>query len=58
LRRIEGASDPADMIAIAAVKCPNCGTKGTAVLGFGPEADEDDAEVLRRLSPDGRSATS
>lgn len=46
------------MIAIAAVKCPNCGTKGTAVLGFGPEADEDDAEVLRRLSPDGRSATS
>lgn len=49
MRRTEGASDPSDMVAVVAVKCPHCGTKATAVLGFGPESDEDDAEVLRRL---------
>jgi hypothetical protein len=49
LRRTEGASDPADMLAVAALVCPRCGAKGTAVLGYGPEADADDAEVLRHL---------
>jgi hypothetical protein len=52
LRRTEGASDPADMLAVAGLICPRCGTRGTAVLGYGPEADSDDAEVLRHL--DGR----
>ena len=49
LRRTEGASDPADMLAVAALTCPHCGAKGTAVLNFGPESSEDDAEVLHRL---------
>src|SRR4051812_38114351 len=44
-RRTEGASDPDDMLAIVGVVCPRCGTKGTAVLGYGPEADPDDSEV-------------
>ena len=48
-RRTEGASDPDDMLAIVGLVCPRCGTKGTAVLGYGPEADDDDAEVLVRL---------
>jgi hypothetical protein len=48
-RRTEGASDPADMLAIVGLVCPRCATKGTAVLGYGPEADDDDAEVLVRL---------
>ena len=48
-RRTEGASDPDDMLAIVGVVCPNCGARGTAVLGYGPEADEDDAEVLTHL---------
>jgi hypothetical protein len=48
-RRTEGASDPDDMLAIVGLVCPNCGAKGTAVLGYGPESDEDDAEVLARL---------
>lgn len=48
-RRTEGASDPADMLAIVGLVCPRCGTKGTAVLGYGPEADPDDAEVVARL---------
>ena len=49
MRRTEGASDPDDMLAIAALVCPKCGAKGTAVLGYGPESDEDDAEVLAHL---------
>jgi len=48
-RRTEGASDPDDMLAIVGLVCPRCGARGTAVLGYGPEADADDAEVLRRL---------
>ena len=49
MRRTEGASDPADMLAVVGLTCPNCGTQGTAVLGYGPEADADEAEVLVRL---------
>ena len=49
LRRMEGASDPDDMLAVAALECPNCGTRGTAVITYGPEMGPDDAEVLRHL---------
>ena len=49
MRRTEGASDPDDMLAVAGLVCPRCGTRGTAVLGYGPEADPDDAEVVLRL---------
>jgi len=51
LRRLEGPSDPADMLAVAALTCPNCGARGTVVLGYGPEAEEDDADVLASLAP-------
>ena len=54
MRRTEGASDPDDMLAIVGLTCPNCGTRGTAVLGYGPEADPEDAEVLVRLGVLGR----
>jgi len=49
LGRTEGASDPADMLAVAGLVCPRCGAHGTVVLGYGPEADPDDAEVLVTL---------
>ena len=49
LERMEGASDPDDMLAVVALVCPICNTHGTLVLGYGPEADPDDAEVLARL---------
>lgn len=49
LGRAEGVSDPDDMLAVVAVTCPNCGTPGTVVLGYGPESSEDDAEVLLAL---------
>ena len=49
LRRLEGESDPDDMVAIAAVTCPACGDRGTLVLGFGPAASAEDSDALRDL---------
>lgn len=43
------ASDPADMLAVAALVCANCGTRGTLVLNYGPLASAEDAAVLREL---------
>jgi hypothetical protein len=48
LRRLEGASDPADMAAVIATACPSCGTLGTIVVMFGPEATEPEVKLLRR----------
>ncbi len=45
-RRLEGASDPADMLAVVALTCPHCGAQGTVVLGFGPTATPEDSDVL------------
>ena len=50
LSRTEGASDPDDMLAVAALRCPKCNASGTLVLNYGPEAGEDDVDVLRRLN--------
>ncbi len=49
LSRTEGASDPDDMLAVAALHCPKCDCKGTLILNYGPEATEEDVEVLQRL---------
>jgi hypothetical protein len=49
LRRLEGMSDPADMVAVVAITCPVCGAKGTSILGFGPNATEQDSTVLKEL---------
>jgi hypothetical protein len=49
IRRTEGASDPDDMLAVVGIVCPKCSARGTAVLGYGPGADPDDAEVVVRL---------
>src|SRR3954463_12291793 len=49
LRRLEGASDPADMMAVAAVSGPD-GLRGALVLKYGPEATEDEAAVLQVLA--------
>jgi hypothetical protein len=61
LRRLEGASDPDDMIAVLPLTCPRCETEGTLVLAYGPEASLEDSEVLAALprldhSPDPYSA--
>jgi hypothetical protein len=49
VRRLEGASDPDDMIAVLPLTCPKCATKGTLVLAYGPEASLEDSEVLAAL---------
>ena len=49
VRRTEGASDPDDMVAVAALTCGHCGTKGTLALKYGPAATVEEDEVLRRL---------
>ena len=48
-RRLEGASDPADMVVVVATSCPVCGADGTMVLGYGPMASGEDADVLVTL---------
>ena len=46
LRRVEGASDPADMAALVALSCPSCGAQGTLVLTYGSAASPDEGDVL------------
>lgn len=52
LRRVEGASDPADMAAVLALACNHCGSRGTVVIRFGPEAGPEDDAVLRAVEDD------
>lgn len=54
LRRTEGASDPDDMVAVAAVACPSCGAKGTVALKYGPDASPEEQEVLTTLDDSAR----
>ena len=48
-RRLEGASDPDDMMSVIAVSCPRCGAGGTLVLGYGPTAAAEEAAVGKQL---------
>ena len=52
LCRVEGASDPSDEVLVAAMTC-SCGSKGTEVFTYGPNADPMEADALRALE-DGR----
>lgn len=54
LRRLEGASDPDDMMAVVATACPSCGARGVLVLGYGPMAAAEDADILTSMQ-DGRA---
>jgi hypothetical protein len=49
LERLEGDSDPSEMLAVCAVVCPTCGIRGTLVLTFGPESTREDDDVLELL---------
>jgi hypothetical protein len=49
LRRLEGASDPDDMLAVVGIECPSCRQRGSLVLNFGPTATAEDAAVLVEL---------
>ena len=56
LRRLEGASDPDDMLAVIATECPACDARGTLILGYGPMASGADIDVSTSMQ-DGREAT-
>jgi len=49
LARLEGPTDPSDMVALAAVTCPRCEARGTLLLGYGPDSTLEDAEALQAL---------
>jgi hypothetical protein len=49
LRRMEGASDPDDTVAVIAVRCPTCEAQGTMVLNYGPSGSPDESDVLFAL---------
>ncbi len=45
-RRVEGASDPADMSTILGIQCPSCGSLGSLVVRYGPEAGDDEVAFM------------
>lgn len=49
-RRLEGASDPDDMVTVYAARCPACQAGGTIVLGFGVNATGEEAAINRALA--------
>lgn len=49
IERTEGASDPDDMLAIAAVRCPSCSARGALTLKYGPESSLEESTVLTAL---------
>ena len=51
LRRLEGQSDPDDLLAVVPLTCPHCSTRGTLVLHYGPESTPEEADVLPTRSP-------
>lgn len=53
VRRLEGASDSADLLLVTWSACPSCGRRGTLVLGYGPNANADDTAIALELDLDG-----
>jgi hypothetical protein len=49
LRRLEGASDPADMLSVLSLVCPSCESRGVLVSNYGPEASPQQAAVVQAL---------
>jgi hypothetical protein len=56
LRRMEGASDPDDMIAVVALHCPHCDARGVLALGYGPDSAPEESELLLHLEDSRGSA--
>lgn len=50
MRRLEGASDPDDMVAVIATMCPQCDAHGTLVVGLGPMASSSDGVVMLAMA--------
>lgn len=50
VRLLEGASDPADMLIVVPLSCPNCATRGVLVAHYGAEASGEETDVVAALS--------
>ena len=50
--RLEGASDPSDMLLVVWGTCPGCAKGGVATFGYGPNAGAADGKVLEALDLD------
>jgi hypothetical protein len=37
------------MVMVVRLRCPECGTGGSLVLSYGPDASAEDADVVRTL---------
>jgi hypothetical protein len=48
--RLEGASDPDDMLDVSALHCPVCGAGGTLVTPFGSQMSAEEADVSTALA--------
>lgn len=48
-QRLEGASDPADMMIVVWGTCPVCNRGGVATIGYGPNATAGDEIALEAL---------
>ena len=48
-QRLEGASDPADMLIVVWGHCAGCDRGGVAIIGYGPNAGPADSDVLDAL---------
>ena len=51
-RRLEGASDAADMNIVAWAQCPSCKAAAIVTLGYGPNASRADEAVILDLDLD------
>lgn len=49
IRRLEGVSDPGEMAAVLGLVCRACGTRGSLLVRFGPEASAAEDAVLRAV---------
>ncbi len=54
-QRLEGASDPADMLIVVWGTCHGCDKGGVATIGYGPNAGAGDDRALEALDLDGAS---
>jgi hypothetical protein len=57
VRRLEGASDPGDEMAVYALTCPRCLARGTLVLHYAADAAPEAVTLLHQLA-ERRSDTS
>lgn len=49
LRRVDFETDPGQQSLIAGLICPTCDVRGTYAFTYGPQADANEAEILRKL---------